>query len=159
MQLYNYNKNLVDSLGYTDILEKNNFFNEKYNRALLYFVTSFDEHIKSINKNDKVIAILKGDYFSFEYYANLLPEFDKIYQLTMLAKHRYAILLKEEVTKAEIYDFIVSPLRLLCKFYEMSLSQADEVLLIKHFLSYYQYFLADLFGSQYRNLKWEDLCF
>ncbi len=133
-----YNKNLIDSLGYENLIKKYNLKNNNYNYAIFYALSSLDKHIKQV-KNSEINAqdLLIGDYFSFEYYYLLSKNLQKLHIVASAKEKLYTILAKNNLCTADIFELITELPITFIKLYNKELLKEDISNLIKTFFNFY----------------------
>ena len=121
MKKYNYNERLIEKLNITSFIEKYNFDNELYNKAIFCALSSIDSH-KLEGDSIESKSLLLGDYFSFEYYSLLVDSLDKLSILTETMQNGYLQLITKEISEDEFY---LSVIKTWFDFYNVKFQESD----------------------------------
>ncbi|MBF0715518.1 hypothetical protein [Gemelliphila palaticanis] len=136
---YNYNENLIEVLGYKDLLLNNSFNNAEINNAIFYAISALDSHIKDLEKNSfSTKNILLGDYYSFSYYSFLVNHLDKLKKLTEVVETNYLILAKEKYKLIDLKKIALSIPILWFNFYDKELDIQSTKILLEKFYTHYK---------------------
>ncbi|MBF0714012.1 hypothetical protein HZY83_04855 [Gemella sp. GH3] len=153
---YSYNKNLIQKLGYAELVSKYNLYDELYNNSIYYAVDSIDYHLTDIyNQNINPLNILLGDYFNFTYYDKLKENLDKLAMISNTMEKNYIILAKDNFTVNDIKYLSTSLADILLSFYNKELSDLDKEFLFTKFCENYKEEFKFLLENSYINKNGE----